>query len=118
MTDPQKRMVYEAEWGHSAYSRRDFRSVEAAERWANRVIGSSWFGRNFPHMAHSPIRIYDFGDDERCTSMPVQNTIGMAKWGWKKIIVCHELAHLCNVDSEMFQILRHSEGMGRRKKRG
>lgn len=118
MNDPQKQKVYMAEWTHSAYQHLNFRSVEAVERWANQLIGSNWFGCNWPHMAYHPVRILDLGDEESCTSVAVSNTIDMAKWSWKKIIVCHELAHLCNVDSEIFQSLCKDELGRRRKKRG
>lgn len=119
MKDPQREKVYQAEWGHSAYSgRRDFRSVRATERWANQIVGSAWFGKAWPHMAHHPVTIFDLEDSTLCTAFPVNNTIDMASWGWRKIIVCHELAHLCNVDSEHFQIARAYADMGRRKKKG
>lgn len=118
MKDPQKDKLYKAEWLHSAYRRHDFRSIEAVSRWAHQIIGSAWFGCLFPHMAHTVVTFFDFGDGERCSAMPVNNSIDMAAWAWKKIIICHELAHLCNVDSEQFQANRADEGMGRRKKRG
>jgi hypothetical protein len=117
MKDPQQQLVYEAEWAHSAYRYRNFRSVEATERWTNFIVGQPWFGRSWPHMAYHPVSIFEFGGDY-CSAVAVNNSIDMPARCWKKIIICHELAHLCNVDSEIFQQNREMDFFRRRAKPG
>ena len=117
MKDPQKQKVYQAEWSHSTYrGRQDFRTIGAIESWANKVVGSRWFGKLFPHMAHSPVT-FSKEESTGATAYAVKNLIEISNRCHRKIIVCHELAHLCNVDSEQFQINRVVGGLGRSKKR-
>lgn len=118
MLDPQKERVYQAEWAMPVYRRPRFNSIEKVQEWANELVGSVWFGRNWPFMRHHPVTFYDFDDEETATSYPVSNTIDMSKWAWTKLIILHEIAHLCNEDSEAFQRSRAYKGLGRRKKKG
>ncbi len=117
MIDPQKNRVYEAEWAMSCYNWPRFKKSETAQKWANELVGSAWFGRNWPFMQHHPVTIFEI-DSEQATSYPVSNTLDMPKWAWSKLIILHEIAHLCNEESEAFQRFRVYEGLGRTKKKG
>jgi len=117
MLDHQQKKVYDAEWRMSVYKRPRFYSANAAETFVNRLIGTNWFMRNFPHLKYRPVAIFET-KGKSAVSYTVSNEIDLPKWAQTKLVLCHELAHLCNDKSEAFQVRRNIFGFGRRKKRG
>lgn len=72
----------------------EFSSIKEIERYIDKLLKSAWFIRRWGKR-ENPTIVEIQG--HTATAWSAQNKIDLPRWGWNKVVVLHELAHIVHM---------------------